>query len=200
MNLTREDYKQMGSIGRLAWEAARASSKYDPPCADEVLREVMRIVGVGGESWAVGVLYEMATSTTSGVIEEIPSHRQWIPISALSALARSMARKMDVERNLSRGEIVRRAINDIATAIREEHAESVGKTHTVVHQLFMAFDMPVFDDARKIILDAIGMDQDRYNQIMIHIFGVQRKAEEMADLKREKLESEAYSDMEDSAG
>ena len=199
MNLTREDYKQMGNIGRLAWEAARASSKYDPPLADEVLREVLRIVG-NSEAWAVGVLYEMATSTTSGVIEEIPSHRQWIPISALSALARSMARKMDVERNLSRGEIVRRAINDIATAIREEHAESVGKTHTVVHQLFMAFDMPVFDDARKIILDAIGMDQDRYNQIMIHIFGVQRKAEEMADLKREKLESEAYSDIEDSAG
>ena len=156
MNLTREDYKQMGNIGRLAWEAARASSKYDPPTADEVFREIMRIVGVGGESWAVGVLYEMATSTTSGVIEEIPSHRQWIPISALSMLARSMARKMDVERNMSRGEIVRRAINDIATAIREEHAESGGRTHTVVHQLFMAFDMPSLADARRIILDAIG--------------------------------------------
>ena len=199
MNLTREDYKQMGNIGRSAWEAARASSKYDPPVADEVLREVLRIVG-NSEAWAVGVLYEMATSTTSGVIEEIPSQRQWIPISALSMLARSMARKMDVERNRSRGEIVRWAINDIATAVREEHAESGGRTRTVVHQLFMAFDMPALDDARRIILDAIGMDQDRYEEIMIHIFDAQRRAEEIADLKREKLESEARSDMEDAAG
>ena len=199
MNLTKEDYKQMGSIGRLAYEAARASSKYDPPVADEVLREVLRIVG-NSESWAVGVLYEMATSTTSGVIEEIPSHKQWIPISALSMLARSMARKMDVERNRSRSEIVRWAINDIATAVREEHAESGGRTRTVVHQLFMALDMPALDDARRIILDAIGMDQDRYDWIMIHIFDAQRRAEEIADLKREKLESEARSDMEDDAG
>jgi hypothetical protein len=199
MNLTREDYKQMGNIGRSAWEAARASSKYDPPVADEVLREVLRIVG-NSEAWAVGVLYEMATSTTSGVIEEIPSQRQWIPISALSMLARSMARKMDVERNRSRSEIVRWAINDIATAIREEHAESGGRTSTAVHQLFMAFDMPALDDARRIILDAIGMDQDRYDEIMLHIFDAQRRAEEIADLKREKLESEARSDMEDDAG
>lgn len=199
MNLTKEDYKQMGNIGRIAWEAARASSRYDPPIADEVLREVLRIVG-NSEAWAVGVLYEMATSTTSGVIEEIPSQRQWVPISALSMLARSMARKMDVERNRSRDEIVRWAINDIATAIREEHAGSGGRTSTAVHQLFMALDMPALDDARRIILDAIGMDQDRYDEIMIHIFDAQRRAEEIADLKREKLESEARSDMEDDAG
>ena len=197
--MKKSDYEQLGPIGRIAYEKARAASKYDPPTAQEVFNAVMSEVGVGGEAWAVGILYEMATSTKSGVIEEIPSQKQWIPISAMTILAREMARKIDIGRSRSEGERIRMAIGDIATAVREEHARSGGRLKTVVHDIFMAFDMPSLADARRIILDAIGMDQDRYDEIMIRIFSDQRKADEMADLKREKLESDARTDMEDAA-
>jgi len=157
--MKKSDYEQLGPIGRIAYEKARAASKYDPPTAQEVFNAVMSEVGVGGEAWAVGILYEMATSTKSGVIEEIPSQKQWIPISAMTILAREMARKIDIGRSRSEGERIRMAIGDIATAVREEHARSGGRLKAVVHDIFMAFDMPSLADARRIILDAIGMDR-----------------------------------------